>query len=527
MKRQQRLVRIGQLADSEITADERHAASLYCDRQSVALFIVAYNAERHLADVVRRIPGDLAVKFAEIIIIDDSSRDDTYRVATQAAAELPAAPVRVFRTPFNRGYGGNQKLGFLYCIDRGFNTVVLLHGDGQYAPEYLPRLLAACARGPDVVLASRMMRPRDALQGGMPLHKWAGNQILTALGNRLLGTRLSEFHTGYRAYSVAALQAVPFSANSDGFHFDGEIIAQGKLAGWTMAEVAIPTYYGDEVCHVPGVRYGGAFLKALLAARLTRLGIFYQPNFDVDLFADNVHALKRSPHSLHQYALRAIPDQKDLVTLELGANRGERSRELAKKVGTHVAVDRRPPESAGESIVYGLDLEQPFSHRLPEAPFDLAVALDVIEHMASPERFLAEVFRVLRPHSTLIASTANIAYLPMRLGLLAGQFNYGKRGVLDMTHKRLFTITSFLRLLRHSGFRVERVHGFPPPLTDMIGSGILMRWCEALHSLLSRWWPRMFAFNFAVIATRLDSVEDVFQRTVGEAEQGPRRVDGR
>jgi len=487
----------------------------------VAHFIVAYNAERHLSDVVRRIPHDLARRFTEIVIIDDSSRDGTYRVAMQAAADHPAAAIRVFRTPFNRGYGGNQKLGFLYCIERRFDTVILLHGDGQYAPEYLPRLLAARVRGPDMVLASRMIRPRDALRGGMPLHKWAGNQVLTVLGNRLLGTRLSEFHTGYRAYDVAALQSVPFTANSDGFHFDAEIIAQGQLAGWSMAEIAIPTYYGDEVCHVPGLKYGWAFLKSLLAARLTRLGIFYQPNFDIALFSGETYTFKRSPYSLHQYVLQALPEAGSLITVELGANRGELSRHVAEKVRRHVAVDRTPPDLAGASRSCGLDLEQPFAQALPEAPFDLAIALDVIEHLASPEQFLAEAFRCLRPHSTLIASTANVAYLPVRLGLLAGQFNYGKRGVLDMTHKRLFTITSFLRLLRHSGFRIEKVRGFPPPFTDMIGSGFLMRWSERVHSLLSRWWPRLFAFNFAVTATRLDSVEDIFQRTVGGANDEP------
>ncbi len=462
-----------------------------------------------------------------MVIIDDSSSDGTWEVARELAARYPEAAIRAFRTPFNRGYGGNQKLGYLYCLGRGFDWVVLLHGDGQYAPEYLPRVLAAAAAGEaDAVLASRMLRPRSAIAGGMPLHKWLGNRILTAMGNRILGTTLSEFHTGYRAYRLGALARIPFEANSDDFHFDGEIIAQGVLAGWRFAEVSIPTHYGDEVCHVPGLRYSWQFLRSLALARLVRLGIFYKPNFDISLFGDDVYTFKESPHSLHQWVLGSLDLEGVASSVELGANRGELSRRLAGRVPHHVAVDRKPPPAAGRSVALGLDLEEPFAERLPGRPFDLCLALDVVEHMASPEAFMAEVFRVLRPGGKLLVSTANVAYLPLRLSLLAGQFNYGKRGVLDMTHKRLFTVSSFVRLLRHSGFRVERVVGFPPPLTDMISASPLLRAAERIHAVLARLRPSLFAFNFAVEATRLDDVEDILARTTAGGEAPLNAGDG-
>lgn len=508
-----RLERIAERARREIAPAERAAALELCRTHRVALFIVAYNAERHLASVVRRIPTELLDLLAEVVIIDDSSSDRTWEVARTVAAEHPGVGIRAFRTPFNRGYGGNQKLGYLYCMRRGFDWVVLLHGDGQYAPEYLPRVLAAAARGADAVLASRMLRPRGAIEGGMPLHKWVGNRILTALGNRILGTAFSEFHTGYRAYRVEALARVPFPANSDGFHFDGEIIAQGVLAGWRFEEVSIPTHYGDEVCHVPGFRYAWQFLRSLALSRLVRMGIFYKPNYDIALFGDEVYTFKKSPWSLHQWVLTSVPLEGVRRSVELGANRGELSSRLAENVPAHVAVDREPPDRAGRSVAMGLDLEKPFAAALPERPYDLCLALDVAEHMSSPEAFLAETFRVMRPGATLVASTANVAYLPIRLSLLAGQFNYGKRGILDMTHKRLFTVSSFTRLLRHSGFRIERVVGFPPPLTDMISSGRLARLAERIHAALSRLWPSLFSFNFAVVATRLDDVEDILSRT--------------
>ncbi|NOZ78218.1 MAG: glycosyltransferase [Acidobacteria bacterium] len=517
MKKAQRLQRLQEGARQEVTAGDLERALALCARSRVALFIVAYNAEQHLESVIQRVPGQLLPAFDEIFIIDDSSSDSTFQVGLRLVEAFPQARIRVFRTPFNRGYGGNQKLGYRYAIRRGFDFVVLLHGDGQYAPEYLPKILAACADGADAVLASRMAGRRQALRGGMPFHKWIGNRILTALGNRILGTSFSEFHTGYRAYRVGALARVPFAANTDDFHFDGEILAQAAFASWNIAEVPIPTYYGDEVCHVPGLRYGARFLTSLVLARLTRIGIFFQKNFDVALYDQETYTFKRSPHSLHQWVLENVELGRGLHTIELGANRGRLSAEIASRTGNHVAVDRFQPDLAGSAEAIALDLDEPFAGRLGAQPYDICLALDVVEHLASPERFVEGIFAIVKPGGTVILSTANVAYILVRISLLLGQFNYGKRGILDMTHTRLFTISSFERLLQQGGFRIEKVRGFPPPFTDMVGRSRFFRAIEAVHALLSRWFPRLFAFNFAIVATRLDDVDDILRRTITPA----------
>src|SRR5690606_38275953 len=125
-------------------------------------------------------------------------------------------PITVVRNAVNRGYGGNQKVGYAYAIERRFHIVAMLHGDGQYTPEELPRLLEPLVRGEaDAVFGSRMMERFAALRGGMPLYKFVGNKVLTTIENLLLGTRLSEFHSGYRIYSVRALQSLPLELNSD------------------------------------------------------------------------------------------------------------------------------------------------------------------------------------------------------------------------------------------------------------------------------------------------------------------------
>jgi glycosyltransferase involved in cell wall biosynthesis len=233
--------------------------------------------------VVRRIPRTLLDLYdVEILIIDDGSRDATFAegVGVAQQVDLPFK-VTVLHNPINQGYGGNQKIGYHYAIQQRFDFVVLLHGDGQYAPEMLATLAEPLRRGEtDAVFGSRMLVPKDALKGGMPLYKYYGNRILTALQNWLLGTNLSEFHSGYRVYAVEALKSIPFERNSNVFHFDTEIITQLLIAGNRIKEIAIPTYYGDELCRVDGLRYAFDVVKTSLQAWCQKLNLFYDRRFD-------------------------------------------------------------------------------------------------------------------------------------------------------------------------------------------------------------------------------------------------------
>src|ERR1044071_6089273 len=195
--------------------------------QRLLIFIVAYNAETTIEKVLSRIPASLHTSNVEVLIIDDFSKDKTFLSGVRFQQRNSAFKITVLRTPENQGYGGNQKLGYRYAIDNGFDVVALVHGDGQYAPEKLPELLAPLVAGEaDAVFGSRMIDRRAARAGGMPLYKWIGNQILTRFQNRLLGTSLSEFHSGYRLYSTKALAQIPFQRNTNNFHFDTEIIIQ-------------------------------------------------------------------------------------------------------------------------------------------------------------------------------------------------------------------------------------------------------------------------------------------------------------
>jgi hypothetical protein len=153
-------------------------------------------------------------------------------------------------------YGGNQQRGYRYAIEQGHDIVVLLHGDGQYAPEVMQELLGPLESGQaDMVMGSRMLTPGGARRGQMPLYKYVGNRVLTAIQNLLIGTSLSEFHSGYRAYSLHALQTMPFEQLTTNWHFDTQIILEFVKRGYRVKEVPIPTYYGDEICRVNGIPY--------------------------------------------------------------------------------------------------------------------------------------------------------------------------------------------------------------------------------------------------------------------------------
>jgi len=222
----------------------------------IGIFIIAYNAVNHLNKTIARIPPDVYEQVEEIFVIDDCSQDNSYYAALGYKAQFDVKKLTVHRNEKNQGYGGNQKVGYQYAVDRGFDIVALIHGDGQYAPEALPGLLEPLAKGEaDMVFGSRMSQPSRALKGGMPLYKFVGNRVLTFLQNKLSGLKLSEYHSGYRLYSVHALKKIPFQSFTNNWHFDTQIILAMTERNLRIVERPIPTYYGDEICHVNGIPY--------------------------------------------------------------------------------------------------------------------------------------------------------------------------------------------------------------------------------------------------------------------------------
>lgn len=242
--------------------------------QRVVVVMPAYNAEATLARTHAEILEQDVVD--EIIVVDDASHDDT----AQLARGLEKVHVHVH--PQNRGYGGNQKSCYRLALEAGADIVVMVHPDYQYTPRLIPAMAHMLASGLyPCVLASRILGG-NARRDGMPWWKYVANRVLTLWGNLLMGAKLSEYHTGYRAYSASLLRELDLDACSDDFVFDNQVLAQVLWRGHTIAEVSCPTKYFAEASSINfprSVRYGLGCALTAVEFRLCRLGLWRSPRF--------------------------------------------------------------------------------------------------------------------------------------------------------------------------------------------------------------------------------------------------------
>ena len=234
--------------------------------QRVCVVMPGYKAETTVEKTVREIPTDVV---DDVILVDDSSPDRTAEIARSLG-------VHTLVHPQNRGYGANQKTCYREALQRGADIVVMLHPDYQYTPRLIPALASCIASGLyDVALGSRILGV-GALVGGMPYYKFVANRALTLFQNLLVGHKLSEYHTGYRAFSRKLLLALPLEENSDDFVFDNQMLAQAIHFGFSIAEVTCPTRYAEESSSINfsrSVKYGLGVLWTSLQVRAARMGL--------------------------------------------------------------------------------------------------------------------------------------------------------------------------------------------------------------------------------------------------------------
>lgn len=242
--------------------------------QKVVVVMPAYNAEQTLVRTHEEVLAQGIVD--EVILVDDASSDRTVEIART----LPHTRVHVHER--NAGYGANQKSCYRLALDAGADIVIMIHPDYQYTPLLIPAVAAIIGNGLyPCVLASRILGGY-ALRGGMPLYKYVANRFLTLAENLLTGAKLSEYHTGYRAFSRSLLEQLDLSANSDDFVFDNEMLAQILWHGHTIAEVTCPTKYFDDASSINfrrSLRYGLGCLRVGMTYRLAKWGLVRSPLF--------------------------------------------------------------------------------------------------------------------------------------------------------------------------------------------------------------------------------------------------------
>ena len=426
----------------------------------IGIFVITYNAARHIQQTLARIPEVVWNNVSVVYVIDDCSTDDTVEIAR--AFNGGKGKLVVMRNRGNQRYGGNQKKGWQYAIDHALDVAVMLHGDGQYAPESLPEMIKPIREGrADVVIGSRMLQKRNALRGRMPFYKFFGNIVLTKVQNALCKTAFSEYHSGYRAYNVAFLKKIPFWENTDEWHFDTQILLQAKEAEARIVELPIPTYYGDEKCHVPGMAYAGACIRTAIAYFFYRSGLFYSRVFDVGSGVSRYREKFSDPYSSHTliWAFLAQVGVQGKDVLELGVGDAALTCRVA---GAGARIDGIEIDDTSVELargwcknVYTSDLDD-FDWARIRKPYDIVLAADVLEHLKDAEKILASLKSVVSQQGYLVVSIPNVANLYVRINLMFGRFPYHTKGILDRTHLRFYTGKSAARALRKTGWVIEQ-----------------------------------------------------------------------
>jgi 2-polyprenyl-3-methyl-5-hydroxy-6-metoxy-1,4-benzoquinol methylase len=470
---------------------------------NIGVLVVAFNAESTLEWVFDRIPASFRPRISAILISDDESQDDTHAVGMALVDAHPDLPITVVRQPKNLGYGGNQKFGYRWAIDHGLDVIVLLHGDGQYAPEVLPEMVAPLVDPPrdaDVVMGSRMMRSGDALKGGMPRYKYVGNRILTTIQNRLTDLDLSEWHSGYRAFSVPALSKIPLEQCSDGFDFDTEVLLHLYDAGARIKEIPIPTYYGDEISHVNGMRYAFDVVADVVRYRAHKIG------FGVGLFTGDQDFYEPTiePSSSQGRLLSWAATKSAVRALDLGCADGSVAAHLRAAGHTVTGVDSFEAPGVKERVdtfvLADLDRGVP-EDVVDDGPYALIVVADVLEHLREPGPMLSELHSLLAPGGRVLVSVPNFSHWYVRARVLSGHFNYDRRGILDRGHLRFFTARTMERLLTSTGWTIRQAAytGLPFGVADRGGrsgtSERLRRVAGRVDDVGVRRWPSMFGYQ--------------------------------
>ncbi|MEW6366961.1 MAG: glycosyltransferase [Acidobacteriota bacterium] len=472
-----------------------------------AVFVVAYNAVSTLRRVLDRIPAEAWEQLEEVFVFDDCSQDDTALLGEGYKASRGIEKLKIYRNKCNLGYGGNQKRGYAYAHEKGFDYVILLHGDGQYAPEMIPEFMrVAREERPAAVFGSRMLAKGSARRGGMPLYKYTGNKILSTFENLLLGVKLSEFHSGYRMYSVRDLRQLHLQAYTDDFHFDTQIIVELVHLAKAIVEIPIPTYYGREICYVNGMKYAWNVVLSVLQYKLSGLGLVSCHWCGAEGERMGRYRAKGSPLSSHRRVANLVPPNASV--LDLGAE-GFYVTELKARGCLVVGLNSKEPGGEVRAQYDRFVLRDADAEGLP-APkdigyFDCVIMADVIEHLRTAPAVLSHAKDLLGGKGVLVVSTGNVAHWFVRLNLLLGRFNYAERGILDQSHVHLYTKNTFKRLLLGQGYQILKFKVTPIPFELLAGRGALSRrfWkaVEYGYYVLARVWPGLFAYQFVLVAT--------------------------
>lgn len=494
--------------DPSATGEPSQTAALH-GSERLLVFVVAHRSETHLCDLFERVPQDLFNRRdLHFLVCDDASDDSSLFRLRRWLTEHDVRNVTLIQTESRQGDGGTQKLGLRAAIDGGFDAVIRLRADRDAPAEYLWSLIEAWNLGirrkavdesepePTTVHADVLLG--TSTSGGSWWRRLLARGV-TSIQNRLIGWGLDGDGADVRLFSTSFLQSVPFETNTNGDLFDAEILLQAKYSGATIDEVRLAERT------TPNRRMSWRQALGVVAATLQfkahQMGMLCSLKLR-RLTAERYRDKTQVSYSSHSVAIKVLQTARPRTVLDIGCGPGHvaaRCRDLGMRV---TGIDLHQPPTEMLSEFHAADLEH---DSLPADvwDFDAVLLLDVIEHLADPEKFLLAQRHGHRDRPSVgnaplfVISTPNVGFFAIRLNLLLGRFNYAERGILDITHKRLFTRRSLLRMLEECGYQVERCHAVGAPFAAVM-SGRLGRVLGAIASGLARLMPTLFAFQFLV-----------------------------
>jgi 2-polyprenyl-3-methyl-5-hydroxy-6-metoxy-1,4-benzoquinol methylase len=339
------------------------------------------------------------------------------------------------------------------------------------------------------------------LKGGMPLYKYIGNRVLSAFENRAMGLRLTEWHSGYRAYSLHALSQIDLTNMTDDFHFDSEIIIKLTHQHYRIKEVPIPTFYGDEICYVNGLKYAADVFKTVRRYKLTSSSVRSYPEFQ-EYFVR--YPIKSAKYSSHYYAQQIVGRNHEV--LEIGCGDGSFAAELVKDGNRVTGMGSGPdPETPALHEYFSSELDQglqPVITRLNGKRFERVLLLDILEHLPNPELILAQCHSLLTENGEVVVSVPNVANISVRLMLLFGRFDYAERGILDETHQRFYTRRTARKLLDQAGYRIVSEKMTVVPIELAFGfsrSGFVFKALNRTLAAVTRIMPTLFGYQVMLV----------------------------
>ena len=469
------------------------------DKLRLLVFVNAYNVENNIVEILEKIPLTLVDEFdVEILIIDDNSKDNTFEKTDTFVKKNKCWPnIKLLSNVEQQGHGGNQKLAFQYAIKNEYDFVFVSSSQCYCKSDDIQNLTSYLVdRKADVVLGNWTLSVQGTNKSGVPVHKFLINKLLTYFQNVLLGRRFKSFDSCCRLFNVRALKGIPFYLNSNKDIFDTEIMIQLVLSGKKIKETLVDSSCKEQIYKGKGIKCNLQGLRSSVKVKLQSFNLVYDRKFDCLANKEN-YLPKFNYISPHLLAIESV--KKETFVLDIGCASGYVAKRLHKEKACRVfGLDMEGLSDKGflEGFIK-CNLDEGLPERSPK-DVDAILMLDVLEHLSEPEIFLEglrEHFKY-NPDTRIFASTGNIAFFINRFLHLFGIFNYGKKGILDLTHKRLFTRKTFVALFEQNGFEVVDIKPVPVPWQLVVGANIVGKAMNTVNYWLCRVWPTMFAYQF-------------------------------